>query len=145
MYIPQQFPLACQNDKSKHSNKCCDQVANQHYETKNQNTFPLAPDAGDQKSGSDYPGTAAINDAEYKYEQVLRHIWQNKYNGYQRFYTPTMFQGEISATYEVFGIQIDASDYAEYIDILGLTEDEKNELEAKIAELKSRNKHEKED
>ena len=85
MYIPQQFPLACQNDKSKHSNKCCDQVANQHYETKNQNTFPLAPDAGDQKSGSDYPGTAAINDAEYKYEQVLRHIWQNKYNGYQEY------------------------------------------------------------
>lgn len=77
---------------------------------------------------------------DWRNKQRIRWIAQfimNKYNGYQRFYTPTMFQGEISATHEVCGIQIDASHYAEYIDILGLTKDEQNELEVKITELKS--------
>ena len=74
-----------------------------------------------------------------KIERIARFILKN-YDGFQRFYTPSMFGGEISNTDEVCGTQIDASRYYEYIDILGLTKDEQNELEAKITELKSRKK-----
>lgn len=69
-----------------------------------------------------------------KIERVAKFILKN-YDGFQRFYTPSMFGGEISDTDEVCGIQIDASRYYEYVDILGLTDDEKNELEVKLTEL----------
>lgn len=74
-----------------------------------------------------------------KISEVAKFIVEN-YDGFHRFYTPTYCDGEISDFNNVGDIQIQASQCYEYVDILGLTKDEQNELEVKITELKSRKK-----
>lgn len=57
-----------------------------------------------------------------------------QFKGYARYYSPTLHGGEINRWLEVRDVRIDVSDYYEYIDILGLTQEEKEELERKLKE-----------
>lgn len=73
--------------------------------------------------------------------EVAKLIVDN-YDGFDKYYTPTFRKEEISEHITICGVLIQASRTFEYVDILGLTKDEQNELEVKITELKSRKKNE---
>ena len=56
----------------------------------------------------------------------------NTFKDYRRFYTPTDMNETISYTYSVAGITIQASHEYRYVDILGLTEEQQEQLERKL-------------
>lgn len=69
-----------------------------------------------------------------KIEEIFEFILRN-YKDYRRYYVPTSNAGEISNVHDLcnYEVKIDVSFYGQYIDILGLTQEEQKELENKLA------------
>lgn len=68
------------------------------------------------------------DESKRKVEELAE--WLKKHcHKYQRFYTPSYMSSDIDSTKTVAGVRLNISHGWGYVDILGLTDEEENELE----------------
>lgn len=65
---------------------------------------------------------------EKKLEEIVKFLKENCHK-YQRFYTPSYMSSDINDTKTIEGVRLNISYMWGYVDILGLTTEEENELE----------------